>query len=108
MTDQRQPRRTQAHTPANDTPGGVIVTTPDQLRHVIRTELEAALEESGVRGSGPALLNREQIADALGCSTFTIDKLKRQGLPCFRVGDSPRFELAKCLEWFEQHKEQSA
>jgi hypothetical protein len=51
------------------------------------------------RPAAPALLDRRGIADALGCGVDTIDRLRDEGLPELRVGDSPRFELAAALEW---------
>lgn len=47
----------------------------------------------------PALLDREGLAAVLGCSAGLVDKLRRRGLPHYRIGDSPRFDLEACLAW---------
>lgn len=52
--------------------------------------------------AGPALLDRNGLAAALGCSASQVDKLRQRGMPTVRLGDSPRFELEACLGWLRQ------
>lgn len=95
---------------ANDIPPGTtIVATAAQLSHLVRTEVLAALEESGAGrapAGAPRQLTRSEIADALGVSVSTIDTFRLRGMPCRRVGDSPRYELQACLDWFDTDKAQ--
>jgi len=64
---------------------------------------EAAAEAVAAAPSPtPSLLDREGLSLALGCSGSMVDKLRRQGIPHIRLGDSPRFELERCLEWLRQ------
>lgn len=72
----------------------------EQLTDIIREAVEATCEKAGVGGSNvPSLLDRNGIAGALGCSAPTVDRLRREGMPCIRIGESPRFDLGDCLAW---------
>jgi hypothetical protein len=46
------------------------------------------------------LLTRDELARALRVSPQTVDRRTREGMPVVYVGDLPRFDLAKCREWF--------
>jgi hypothetical protein len=48
----------------------------------------------------PTLLDRRQLAQALGVCADSVDRLRREsGFPELRVGDAPRFELDRVLEY---------
>jgi hypothetical protein len=50
------------------------------------------------------LLNRTQIAQALGVSTSTVDRWRREGMPHATKGDGKReFNLSACEAWRDQH-----
>lgn len=73
------------------------------VRDLVRSELaELRADQS------PALLDREGLAQALGCSTGQVDKLRRQGLPVVWLGASPRFELPAVLAWLRTRPEECA
>jgi hypothetical protein len=74
----------------------VVVTTPEALRELVR---EAVTEALPSPEPAPALLDRRALAAALACCTDKIDQLRREGMPVVKLGDSPRFELQRCLEW---------
>lgn len=59
--------------------------------------------------SAPAqpLLDRNELARALGISTATVDRLARAGMPAIRLVDSKRYLLADVLVWLKT-REQSA
>ena len=80
---------------------GIIVTTPEQLRAILREEVEAALAERAP-SPAPCLLDRRGLAEALDCGVDTIDKLRREGLPTVMLIESPRFELAAVLAWLRE------
>jgi hypothetical protein len=81
----------------------VIVVTPEQLRALVREAVSEALDARDP-AQAPTLLDRSGLAKALGCSESKVDALKRRGMPCVRLGaSSPRFELARCLVWLEEH-----
>lgn len=80
----------------------IAVLTESQLRSIVREAVEAALEEHD--GQPPALLDRKQLAQALGVSMPTLDRLRRKGLPTVWLVDAPRFELRAVLDWLGQLK----
>ncbi len=76
----------------------LVALAPDQLADLIRAAVAEALSE-GANDQRPALLDRLGLARALGIGLATVDRLRRDGMPCVHVGDSPRFEIAPCLAW---------
>lgn len=89
-----------ASAPENDTAPAVTLTR-GELGALVRGAVDAALEALHA-SKPPALLDREGLAAALGCSSSLIDKLRRRGMPTVRLGDSPRFELESCLGWIRK------
>lgn len=79
----------------------LVVLSPEQLAAIVKTAVTEAFTEQR-QDVAPALLDRNGIAQALGCSPSQIDRLRRSGMPHVRLGDVPRFELAHCLEWLRQ------
>lgn len=45
------------------------------------------------------LVDKQGLAQQLGCSAAHIDHLRKRGLPTVNVGQSVRFEADKVLEW---------
>ena len=78
-----------------------VMMDPEALVALVKTAVSEALAEHR-EDRAPAVLDRNGLARALGCSPSQVDRLRRVGLPCVRVGDVPRFELARCLEWLRQ------
>lgn len=82
----------------------VVTLTVTELRELVRSEVDSALAEAlaGAR-KPPALLSRAALADALGISLPTVDRMRReQGFPKVRVGDVHKFELAAVLAWLRR------
>lgn len=81
---------------ANDGAGLVVVP----MAELIAAIREAVGESRGDAAPEPRrLLDRSALAEALSCSPSLVGKLRREGMPCLYVGDSPRFVLADCLRW---------
>lgn len=80
----------------------LVVVTPDQLADIVRSAVADVLAEQC--DDAPALLDRNGIAKALGCSPSSINRLRHEGLPHVLLGDSPRYELAQCLAWLREHR----
>jgi hypothetical protein len=82
----------------------LILASFEQIAAMLREVLEQVLAD---QREDPAclLLDRNGIAKALGCSPSQIDRLRRLGMPFIRLGDVPRFELARCLEWLRQRQD---
>jgi hypothetical protein len=76
-----------------------FTVTRGELAGLVRQAVESAL---GERRAQPVLLDREALALSLGCSSSMVDKMRRQGMPCVRLGESPRFELEACLSWLRK------
>lgn len=53
----------------------------------------------------PRLLNRKQLAAALGRSLASLDRDIARGLPHVRVGAHRRFDLAGVMSWLDQQQE---
>lgn len=79
----------------------VIVVTPEQLAELLRGTIETALAEQRPEAA-PVLLDRAGVAQRLSIGTTTVDRLRREGMPCVFIGDSPRFDLAECVDWIRQ------
>lgn len=80
----------------------VIVTTPEELRAIVRAEVRAALAEQ--REPEPAeWLDTAGAAELLGVHPRTIARMANRGeLPCTRVGRLLRFERDELLAWLER------
>lgn len=77
----------------------VVVTTNEELKDLITSALREA-------NSDPpqALIDRYQLAKAMGVSITTIDRLRKRGMPCVMLGGaSPRYALSDCLAWVKEH-----
>jgi len=88
--------------PENDAgeAGGLVVVPLEQLMALMKLALAEVLSEAPLTlNPASQLLNREAAAEAFGCSPGQIDKMRRKGMPCRYVGDSPRFEYAVVAEW---------
>lgn len=91
-----------ASPPQNDNQPAFTVTR-GELVVMVRAAASLAVREALSDGlPTPALLDREGLSIALGCSGGMVDKLRRRGMPHLRLGDSPRFELERCLEWIRK------
>lgn len=82
----------------DNVPGWTL--TVGELGALVRGEVATALAAGSA--PPPSLLDREALSQALACSGSMVDKLRRGGMPHLHVGDSPRFELERCLEWLRQ------
>jgi hypothetical protein len=71
---------------------------------VLREQLPELLADLTTPDRAPALLDRHGLARALSCSTGTIDKMRRQGMPEVRLGDSPRFDLDDVIRWLKRQQ----
>jgi excisionase family DNA binding protein len=48
------------------------------------------------------ILTKEELATYLKVTPRTIDRLRKTGLPSFKVGDSVRFKKDEVLKWLEE------
>lgn len=53
--------------------------------------------------SGPErLLNYEGLSEATGVAVATLKRLKKEGMPSYKVGGSIRFRLSEVLDYFNK------
>ncbi len=90
---------------ANDG-GGLVVVSIAELREAIRDAVAEATE--GQPRAGARLLDRQGLADGLACSVAQVDKMRRAGMPCLYVGESPRFVFDDCVRWLADQPKQKA
>lgn len=86
-------------------PSALALLTPEQIRALVSEAVATALAERQPVAS-PCLLARQALAEMLGCSLPTVDKLRAEGLPELRVGDAPRFEREAVLGWLRARDQQ--
>ena len=79
----------------------LVVVGTDELRSLVRAALIEALAEHQSGGAAPELLGRTDAARSLSVSTSMIDRLRKEGMPCVWLGDSPRFRIADCVVWLQ-------
>lgn len=90
-------------TPANDNDSPMVTMTRGQLEELVSRAVCEALDK-GI--GGPVLVDRQDLARALGCSPSSVDRLRREGMPTVRLAPQVvRFEPVKCIEWLraKQH-----
>jgi hypothetical protein len=81
--------------------GKIAVVDLEELEDRIRLLLDeklAAIPSAGV--TAPRLLDRKGLAEVLSISPAALDRLRGEpSFPELRIGDAPRFELDRVLEW---------
>ena len=76
----------------------MVVLSAEELEELVQRALGKALAND----PAPLLLDRQGLAQKLGCSPSHVDQLRKMGMPALKVGHMPRFEPARCLEWLRQ------
>jgi predicted DNA-binding transcriptional regulator AlpA len=79
-----------------------VTLTVAELKALVAEEVRVALAE---RRGAPRLLTREQVCEALQISLSTIARLQREGMPCVRIYEAPRFELENVVAWMKARNE---
>ena len=75
---------------------GMVVLSAAELEQVVEGAVRRALNDN----AGPALVDKQAVAQLLSCSPTHVDHLRKLGLPSKKVGNLVRFEPAKVLAWF--------
>jgi hypothetical protein len=67
------------------------------------------IADRGRPAAPAALLDRRRLAESLAISPAALDRLRAEpGFPELRIGDAPRFEVARVLEWLRARSEAPA
>lgn len=48
------------------------------------------------------ILTKEEIAKLLKVTVRTVDRMRSEGMPYFKVGNAVRFRKEKVIQWLEQ------
>ncbi len=51
------------------------------------------------------IMTKKQLAEYLQVTERTIDRMRKEGLPCFKVATNIRFNKQKVIEWLEKFKD---
>jgi excisionase family DNA binding protein len=52
------------------------------------------------------ILTKEELASYLKVTERTIDRLRKKGMPFFKVGDTVRFKKDAVLNWLEENSQE--
>jgi excisionase family DNA binding protein len=52
------------------------------------------------------ILTKEELASYLKVTERTIDRLRKKGMPFFKVGDTVRFKKDVVLNWLEENSQE--
>ncbi len=85
----------------------LVVIEPADLAELVRDAVVEAIAELPRASSAPSLLlDRKGLAEALSVSPAAVDRLRAEpSFPELRIGDAPRFELDRVLEWLRSRSE---
>src|SRR5690606_21931433 len=83
---------------------GILEYVAGIVADEVRSGLADLLAEIVSQQSPPKPLDRRGLAEWLGCSLPTVDRLRREGCPELMVGDSPRFEPDAVLAWLRERE----
>jgi excisionase family DNA binding protein len=84
----------------------LVVTSADELRALVSSAVADAMagRVEAPAGRRDGLLTRAELADALRCSTSTVDRLVQRGMPAVRLLGERRYRLDACLAWLESER----
>jgi hypothetical protein len=79
----------------------LVLVEPAELAELVRDAVVEALSaQPKAASTPPALLDRKRLAEALDLSVAALDRVRAEpSFPELRIGDAPRFELDRVLEW---------
>ncbi len=63
-------------------------------------------EALSAHAGGTQLVDKQVLAQKLGCSAAHIDNLRKRGLPVVPLGELVRFDPAAVIEWLRQQSEE--
>lgn len=77
-----------------------MVIPEEELAALVENAVSKAL---GSHSGGPMLVDKQVLAQKLGCSAAHIDNLRKCGLPVVRLGgQTVRFAPNEVLDWLRQ------
>ncbi|WP_203624848.1 DNA-binding protein [Lacticaseibacillus sp. 866-1] len=89
-------------------PKSVTLAIPDEFETGLKSEMRAAALEAFKQVAGKhafsEYMNRTRLADYLGCSTATVDKLTALGLPTITVDSLKMYKKSEVDTWLLKHQ----
>ncbi len=80
----------------------VLTLSPEELRALVRAELDAALAAHTPTPSTTPLMDRSELARALAVSPATVTRMTAEGMPHVFAGASPRYALDEVRGWLAE------
>lgn len=81
----------------------LVVATPEELRKLLCEALSEALAgQAAVGPPPPELVKGAELARLLSVSRTTVHRLRQEGMPAIRMGETFRYHLGDCLEWLRR------
>lgn len=78
----------------------MVVVTVERLTELVREQVDAALAEHARDHTPQALLvGPSEMAALIDVSRTTLHRLREDGCPCVRVGDTFKYEPEAVLSW---------
>lgn len=86
----------------------LVVTSPEELREMVRTAVAEALEGRvgplARRPRDAGLLTRAELAEALKCSVSSVDRCVARGMPAVQLLGDRRYRLDAVVAWLEAQR----
>jgi hypothetical protein len=79
----------------------VLALSTDELRGLVRSEMDASLAAQAPMPSIAPLVDKRELARTLTVSPATITRLVQEGAPVTFVGQSPRFDIGAFRAWLD-------
>lgn len=81
----------------------LVQLTADELRALVNDAVTAALaeHERPTADRGPLLVSGGELARLLGISRTSVHRLRLEGCPTVKLGDTYRYRPADVLAWLE-------
>jgi excisionase family DNA binding protein len=86
----------------------LVVMSAAELRELITEAVAAALvDHAASRQPDPETVSGSEMAQRLGVSRTSMHRLRLEGCPALRLGDSYRFRPSAVLAWLESRSNES-
>jgi hypothetical protein len=76
----------------------IVVLSVEELEAIVERAVRTAMGSS----HQPLLVDKQSMAQKLGCSAAHIDNLRKQGLPVVWLGEAVRFDPPKVVDWLRE------
>ncbi len=84
-----------------------LATVLDTIADMVADRVAARIGAAPTPSPGQRLATKSELARELSCSTATVDRMVREGMPFVAVGRTRRFDLADCRAWCEARTERA-